>query len=454
MGRLLVCLIFLKVLREAKSIVSTIRAGFLGDSSLELKPARPVGGTGRRLFLEKRPESPFTVEDCASIPNLSSGKRAALAENSITKCINVYRVLIAGHSGSSACGAENNMLFMANLLAEMLDVDMEGTPTDPKVVQPLQNFGNISAAPFLLAGCSEEEEHKQANSSILGYSYSSQAWKAAAINPYYIPHLLLEEIFHMVHQHAWAKVYAPFADTWSSDLGKCVEAAQCEWYLHPENVGCTSQGGQRCGASLVPVRHGNTGKCECLPSNDPCREGNLCLEDSTCSCAQFDVDFKEPGRCYEVPARVSCAGEACELPEFLHKALLAYIGESRIYFWPFMEQEGATVQGAKDWITGKMESSAACGNLLQDFSDPTYALPRQPFTGLYKPKVANSTIVPSFRSPAFDGGVDTTDLNWTEFETNATVDWSLDWTAHADGSRQVTIFMSLLALLVRHHSLF
>merc|ERR1719499_1264365 len=67
----------------------------------------------------------------------------------------------------------------------------------------------------------------------------------------------------MVHQRGWAMVdHDTFGEggSWeeaTSSLCMCMREAQCTWYQHPENYGCTDIHGQRCinefwGNSEVP----------------------------------------------------------------------------------------------------------------------------------------------------------------------------------------------------------
>ena len=69
------------------------------------------------------PSSRYTVETCASIAGLSQNKKAALAAEGLTRCINALGVLI---TSNAACNCDNNLLYAANYVSEILDTNSDG----------------------------------------------------------------------------------------------------------------------------------------------------------------------------------------------------------------------------------------------------------------------------------------------------------------------------------------
>jgi len=127
----------------------------------------------------------------------------------------------------------------------------------------------------------------QTGSAYLGYGFSCQSWKAdtaAGAKP-----ILKEEVFHMVQQYLWAAAYPNvFGMSWSTTHCKSLQAAQCTWWMHPENVGCRDSSGSACS---------NT--------------------EATVSCTGACASFNTAGQCYDNPE--TCAGPSCDCIEYFHK---------------------------------------------------------------------------------------------------------------------------------------
>merc|ERR1719291_290912 len=147
-----------------------------------IMPLRQRGLNGRRLHLESVPESSFVIEKCASIAGLVSAKRTALAHHDYTECINVFGALIAGHSEVSSCGADSDMIYAANILAETLDTNNDGSPDDASVVDQIRSFGTTQPKAILIVGCNQVHEEVEWSENETFYSHfqstmSSQGWK-------------------------------------------------------------------------------------------------------------------------------------------------------------------------------------------------------------------------------------------------------------------------------------
>merc|ERR1719356_1483591 len=221
-------------------------------------PLRQRGLHGRRLHLDSVPESHFVIEKCAFIADLVSAKRTALAHHDYTECINVFGALIAGHSEVSSCGADTDMIYAANILAETLDTNGDGSPDDAAVVDQIRSFGTTQPKAILVVGCNRVHEELESNQfdSHFEYAMSSQGHKHGESGHTHsgddtgghfdIRIILVEETFHWVHHWAWSRVYTPFSLAGDSALGRCNGGAQCAWWMHPENSGCSSLSGVKC----------------------------------------------------------------------------------------------------------------------------------------------------------------------------------------------------------------
>lgn len=370
----------------------TVGSGVLGDGWLDIATPRRLSSTGAggRRMAFTAPATIFKVEDCNTIGGLSVAKRTALVKASITKCINVFGVLIAGHSGLSSCNGDANMIFLANYVAELLDTNKDGKVSDPKVVAYIDSFSSSGAKSILLAGCNENQEvtpeaegFTNLKSGVSASTYSSQGWKP--MNDGMEPQAALsEEAFHMVHMSAWAKAYPVFAASWTSSLGLCVKQAQCLWYLHPENPGCSSAAGVACKNMQDGVAVACTGAC---------------------------ASFSTPGQCYATEH--NCADVACDLPEFFNQVFNIYFESKWFYpvpggeeggFYPLITSSGANSQKG---LKAKMELTSACTTLLNDMKNTKYALPRaaNQLMGVYTVKNATSANpwAGNQSAPAVDG---------------------------------------------------
>lgn len=357
----------------ASPLAPMVATGELGEGRLSINVGaqQKRGNSGRRLQLTSKPESSFSVEACSTIAGLASAKRTALADNAYTNCINVFGALIIGHSSSSTCGAINNMIFLANIVAELLDANLDGAPDDADVVAYIDSFSKSAPTPVLIVGCSQQqEEAPEAVMNTVGHTMSSQGHHARGDQ---MKAPLTEEPFHFVHQQAWAKAYPPFADTWTSTLGQCTKEAQCVWYRHPENSGCRSMAGVEC------------------PNNEV-------------ACTGGCTSFNTPGQCFVTEH--NCGGATCDTIEFFHKAFSGYtetnLSPSPSILYDYMINKGA---GTKTQITDKMQSSASCTKLFKDMRNTNlYKLPQHALTGVYKvsirtPAAASSSVsIPTLAS--------------------------------------------------------
>merc|ERR1719424_2379775 len=112
------------------------------------------------------PTSRYTVEACASIAGLSANKKAALAAEGLTRCVNALGVLI---TSNAACNCDNNLLYAANFVSEILDTDLDGkADLETTVNTYVNNFdGGDNPKPLQGCGASAADESLTTNSDYL-----------------------------------------------------------------------------------------------------------------------------------------------------------------------------------------------------------------------------------------------------------------------------------------------
>lgn len=121
--------------------------------------------------------------------------------------------------------------------------------------------------------------------------------------------------------------------------------AQCRWWVHPENVGCSNDDGDACTCSGVAAV-----KAHCKPT----------------SCDSECQTWKEPGKCF---TKTGCSGAECDANEFFHKVYFDHIGEN-LYL-------GYDKKNTN--VTQKMNETAACKEVLQAMNNASYKLPKKKF---------------------------------------------------------------------------
>lgn len=97
------------------------------------------------------PASRWTVEACSSIAGLSANKRSALATEGFTRCVNAHGVLAVSKAD---CNCDNNLLYIANIMSEILDPNLDGVVDLATTVSArLNSFdGTDATKPLLVCG--------------------------------------------------------------------------------------------------------------------------------------------------------------------------------------------------------------------------------------------------------------------------------------------------------------
>jgi len=287
--------------------------------------------------------SSFDIQPCAQIKNangdlLPAQVRQTLASEQKTKCMQVFGALIAGTAGADS----NAMRYSANIIAQLLDPNCDGTVDDPNVAAKLDKF-KIPAAGWINYGTDAASEE-----STLDGSFSAQVWKADANLGK--PTIALEEAFHMVHQMGWAEVYPDafgFKD-WGhnqqSVACRCMREAQCLWYQHPENGGCIDINGKKCYNKEV---------------TDVFKSDTI------------------PGTC--ATSIQGCSNPSCDCMEFFHKVETTWLGNAFSGYdrmGPKLQElqgQGLTQRAAVEKL---LSQSNQCSQLLQHMKDTKMALPK------------------------------------------------------------------------------
>ena len=303
---------------DLSALDATVAAG--GRRLEEVQaPSAQVTTVKRRLAFTQVPTPPIsrhTVETCASIAGLSANKKAALAAEGLTRCVNALGLLI---TSNAACNCDNNLLYAANYVSEILDTDLDGkVDLEAMFNTHLNSFdGGDGPKPLQVCGATAAAESLTTNSPYLGTSMSCQAWKFDAGDTAGALKALKEEVFHMVQQFLWNNAYpAQFGLTWTATHCTSLKAAQCRWWQHGENIGCRDSDGTAC-----------------IGTDE--RIGKI---NATAASAAYNV----PGQCYPDGAgEATCAIASCDCLEWFHKMYLCYIEDPACYVYG--KSQGAAV---------------------------------------------------------------------------------------------------------------
>jgi len=218
----------------------------------------------------------------------------------------------------------------ANLIANILDNNNDGSVDDAAVLDQLAQKGSLGHGPVLMCGSTEAKEQKEVFfEGIFSYSFSCQTWRSFG-NELEYKAILFEELFHMIHQNGWALSYPDIfgVNDYTSSV-VCRETArhQCTspGYFHPENI---------------------------------------CPKGSTLS----------PGSPQPSPLQGTCNEPNCDCIEFYRQAATAYMDwEGDLDFWY-----------ADHMPTNKANFvSMASSEMLSVMESPVYNQPQAPLSGVY-----------------------------------------------------------------------
>lgn len=319
---------------------------YVYDDTVEDGYYRPLKWTGAL-------PTPFEIEDCSDITNdegagLPKGLISMFEKENKRSCMQVFGVLIV----SGPTGDPNLMAYAANIIANILDVDCDGKVDDEKLITYLSKFVNDNA-PFMTVGGNSIEENCADDT-----HFASQAWKTHDNGRK--PQIILEEAFHMIHQTGWAWThpeqfgYAKWGADEQSIGCKCMREAQCEWYQHPENYGCTNISGAPCRNLQLFYRKA--------------KETGQWNED------EIDLPGEDniPGTC----SKGDCSVPSCDCMEFIHKVYTTWLGnrfvgyERMQYIFASTELYDNNQRSAVEYLMGQGKH---CQQLLEVFQDKSRA---------------------------------------------------------------------------------
>ena len=180
----------------------------------------------------RSPASVFACEDA----ELPSEVLAALAASEFTRCAMPFDIVLAADDRMP----ETYVQKAAQILAELMDVDMDGRADHPDLAAQLSQW---SVAWLAMPWDPERWENEQlpALQRVLGYDIVIPRWWMESSSP---PDpgiqeraMMVEEIVHFMTQFGWSELFpAQFGVTgWSSVIARETQAASCDWWQHPEN---------------------------------------------------------------------------------------------------------------------------------------------------------------------------------------------------------------------------
>lgn len=355
-----------------------------------------------RLQLTQTVKSPFTVEECANLEKLSLAKRNELAKGGGKFCILAFgKALLVASKNMDLCNMRQEFMYAANLVGQNLDLDWDGKIDDAKVGDALDATRETgSVAPIFMMGCNKSEEVPEEGLKfdrlITGEPQGAQVWSGHPFKT-----TLIEETFHWAHDGAWAWVYPNLVGyaghpnvhmllsekiaegAKASSLAKCHKHATCEFWMHPENSGCSNAAGVACAN----------------PDKD------YGVDENVTKVAGYPASSLKPGACAAKPG--TCADAACDLDEFFHKIYMAIIGETRCVAYRYVKASGGK-EPTLDWSQGcfdrsilnDMAQSTECAAFLEELKTEagvgkTYKIPATKYSDNYSiggdPSSATST---------------------------------------------------------------
>jgi hypothetical protein len=270
--------------------------------------------------------TPEEAKSSSACP-LTSKTARDLEDNKFTHIICPFGIVVAGTTSFDVSLLE----YAARVVAELVDGDGDGAADEPAVVDALRYGGGSPAA--LVCGTTWREEEDGEDIAGIDDSFSCQAHWWVGNYEERRKSAILEEAFHLVHQHGWAEVWPDvfgFADDFSSTVCEEMARLQCVapgWH-HPNN--------------------------EC-PGND---------------------DERSPGDPAPTPLDGSCEEPDCDCSEFHRQAALLVSGQmtSAVPAPWLADHMPATKEAAEAMLSAEY---------LAVLADARYAQPRAPIIGAY-----------------------------------------------------------------------
>jgi len=188
------------------------------------------------------------AESCTSAATaLPSGWSETLVASGMTKCVMPFGIIIA----ADAAVPDSYINQAARIVAEVVDPDRDGVANDPAVLNYMANGAHV----WLPMPADEDDWSRgteQALEEALGsYGIMIPEWWMGDFTEdgpdEHALAVMVEEIIHAFTQFGYGLAYPTVfgVDDWTSVIAQETQAAQCEWWQHPENScpGSPSEGG-------------------------------------------------------------------------------------------------------------------------------------------------------------------------------------------------------------------
>ncbi|RPG20479.1 MAG: hypothetical protein CBB69_003715 [Phycisphaera sp. TMED9] len=196
-----------------------------------------IGETSDDFTIITEGPPPIEILDCQDPRlDLEESKRAALAAAGMSRCAMPFGVLLAADDRMP----EPYLRQAVAVLAEMLDVDLDGAPDDPDLVALLRDHDTAWLAMPTDPDDWERDQLPRLER-FLGYDIIIPSWwldvqddgepdeRGRAV--------MVEEIHHFITQFGLSPLHPEIfgVEDWKSVIARETERAQCEFWQHPEN---------------------------------------------------------------------------------------------------------------------------------------------------------------------------------------------------------------------------
>ena len=181
--------------------------------------------------------TPIPILDCRDVSlDLTARQRAALEATGMSRCAMPFGILLAADDRMP----EPYVRQAVAVLAEMLDVDLNGVADDPELVALLRNHDTAWLAMPTDPDDWERDQLPRLER-VLGYDIIIPAWwldvqddgepdeRGRAV--------MVEEIHHFITQFGLSRLHPKVfgVDDWNSVIARETQRAECDFWQHPEN---------------------------------------------------------------------------------------------------------------------------------------------------------------------------------------------------------------------------
>ncbi len=192
--------------------------------------------------------TPTPSIDVSITPNLCSDAEIDLTNNWIeilesvefTKCVRPFGILIAAQQDVPDIYIKQS----AQIVAEILDPDMDGIANDPQVVDLLSDYKRSWITMPSQNPDSWGDTEGYLEQKLGSYSINLPRWWMIGDKDFddtppdkYSKAVMVEEIVHYIHQLGYSTVYPDVfgVEDWTSIVSIETKSAACDWWQHPEN---------------------------------------------------------------------------------------------------------------------------------------------------------------------------------------------------------------------------